>query len=57
MAKDEYYKGIEAKLKEWEEIVSKQKERPELFETYSGIPVKPLYTPLDVKDKDYLSHC
>ncbi|MHA1276590.1 MAG: methylmalonyl-CoA mutase family protein [Candidatus Helarchaeota archaeon] len=54
MSNDEYYKRIEAKLKEWEEIVAKQKERPELFETYSGIPVKPLYTPLDIKDKDYL---
>ncbi|HUX98760.1 MAG TPA: methylmalonyl-CoA mutase family protein, partial [Candidatus Deferrimicrobium sp.] len=53
MAED-YYKKIEVKLKEWEEIVAKQKQRPENFETYSGIPVKPLYTPLDVKEKDYL---
>jgi len=55
MSKDEYYKGIEAKLKEWEEIVAKQKERDVEFETYSGIPIKPLYTPLDIKDKDYLN--
>ena len=55
MSKEEYYKGIEAKLKEWEDIVAKQKERDVKFETYSGIPIKPLYTPLDIKDKDYLN--
>ncbi|MHA1651527.1 MAG: acyl-CoA mutase large subunit family protein [Candidatus Helarchaeota archaeon] len=54
MSQEEYYKKIEKKIKEWEEIYAKHKERPEKFETYSGIPVKPLYTPLDVKDKDYL---
>lgn len=53
MSKEEYYKGIEAKLKEWEQVVAKQKERKAQFETYSGISVKPLYTPLDIKDKDY----
>ena len=55
MSKEEFYKGIEAKLKEWEEIVAKHKERDVEFETYSGIPIKPLYTPLDIKDKDYLN--
>lgn len=54
MSKEEYYKEIEAKVKEWEEIIAKQKQRPDKFETYSGIPIKPLYTPLDIKDKDYL---
>ncbi len=54
MSKDDYNKEIEAKTKEWEDSVAKQKERPENFETYSGIPIKPLYTPLDIKDKDYL---
>lgn len=54
MSPEEDYKKIEAKAKEWEEIIAKKKERPEKFETYSEIPVKPLYTPLDIKDKDYL---
>ncbi len=31
----------------------KRKERREVFETGSGIPVKPLYTPVDLEDKDY----
>lgn len=54
MTKEDYYKEIEEKIKEWEENIAKAKERPEKFETYSEIPVKPLYTPLDIKDKDYL---
>jgi len=53
LSEEEYYKGIEAKLKEWEQIVAKQKERDVKFETYSGIPVKALYTPLDIKGIDY----
>lgn len=45
---------IEDKVKEWESKVyaawvSKRKERKQKFVTPSGIEVKPLYTPLDVK--------
>lgn len=54
MSPEEDYKKIEAKAKEWEETIAKKKERLEKFETYSEIPVKPLYTPLDIKGKDYL---
>lgn len=49
---------IEGRVKEWEEKVykawvSKRKERKQSFVTPSGITVKPLYTPLDVKG-DYM---
>jgi methylmalonyl-CoA mutase N-terminal domain/subunit len=52
------------KLKEshsqWDEKVEKAKaKRPEMkneFYTISGIPVKGLYTPLDLKDEDYIEH-
>ncbi|MFX1294578.1 MAG: methylmalonyl-CoA mutase family protein [Promethearchaeota archaeon] len=53
MSKDDKNKEIEAKLKEWEKKVANSKQRSDLSETYSGIPVKLLYTPLDIKDKDY----
>lgn len=49
---------IEDKVKEWEEKVykswiSKRAERKKNFTTFSGIQVKPVYTPLDVKG-DYM---
>ncbi len=51
-------KEIEAKRKEWEEkILAKFLKRGELkekFETPSGIPLKQVYTPEDIKDLNYL---
>jgi methylmalonyl-CoA mutase N-terminal domain/subunit len=57
-------KNKKEKLKEshsqWDEKVEKSKaKRPEMkneFYTISGIPVKGLYTPLDLKDEDYIEH-
>ncbi|MFQ6081099.1 MAG: methylmalonyl-CoA mutase [Candidatus Bathyarchaeia archaeon] len=59
MFKREVLEEIEKKRKFWEENTVKRSlekvpERKREFRTYSGIPVKPLYTPLDVKDLDYL---
>ncbi|HEC57248.1 MAG TPA: methylmalonyl-CoA mutase [Candidatus Syntrophoarchaeum butanivorans] len=45
---------IEEEEKKWMERARQKKERQERFETYSGIPVKAIYTPLDLKDHDYL---
>ncbi|MHC1636360.1 MAG: acyl-CoA mutase large subunit family protein [Candidatus Methanospirareceae archaeon] len=47
-------KEIEEEEKKWLELAKKKKERQEKFETYSGIPIKAIYTPLDIKDHDYL---
>ena len=45
---------IEDRIKEWEETVylswvKKRGERKKEFKTFSGIHIKPVYTPLDVK--------
>ncbi len=50
---------LRSELEEWEktELAETLKKRPELkpeFKTASGIPVKRLYTPLDLASKDYL---
>ncbi len=50
--------GVKKGLKEWQESVFAEwvKSSPEArtdFQTASGIPVKPLYTPADVRDVDY----
>jgi len=47
-------KEIEEKEKEWLEKIAKMKQRDYHFETDSGIKVKPLYTPVDIKNHDYL---
>jgi len=52
----EYLKKIEEEKKKWEQTLAKTKERKEVWETDSGIPVKPIYTPLDVKDHDYIKN-
>ena len=49
---------IKEKMKGWEEtalkrVLDKTAERENLFTTESGIPVKRLYTPLDLPDADY----
>jgi methylmalonyl-CoA mutase, N-terminal domain len=40
--------------KEWEECTAQQKERPKKFMTVSSVPIKPLYTPEDVENLDYM---
>ncbi|MHA1728529.1 MAG: acyl-CoA mutase large subunit family protein [Promethearchaeota archaeon] len=47
-------KEIEIKTKKWEEQFRKIKQRDYHFETDSGIKIKPIYTPADIKDHDYL---
>ncbi|HUX98860.1 MAG TPA: methylmalonyl-CoA mutase family protein [Candidatus Deferrimicrobium sp.] len=58
MFSDEEIKAIETKRKEWEEKVLakflKHGESKEKFETPSGIPLKQIYTPEDVKSLNYL---
>jgi methylmalonyl-CoA mutase N-terminal domain/subunit len=49
--------GISASVKAWEaktkEQIAKRPERKQEFETLSGLPIKNLYTPLDVSQVDY----
>ncbi|MHA1763950.1 MAG: acyl-CoA mutase large subunit family protein, partial [Promethearchaeota archaeon] len=40
---------IKIEYEKWEKVVENQKERNVKFETDSGIPIKRLYTPLDLK--------
>jgi methylmalonyl-CoA mutase N-terminal domain/subunit len=58
MYSDEEIKAIETKRKEWEEKILakflKHGESKEKFETPSGIPLKQIYTPEDVKNLHYL---
>ncbi|HDR06343.1 MAG TPA: methylmalonyl-CoA mutase [Candidatus Coatesbacteria bacterium] len=42
-----------AEIEEWRKRVAELPERDALFETVSGRPVKPLYTPLDLEGFDY----
>ena len=51
--KDETLKKVEKMKEEWNESYKKSKVRNINFVTDSGIPVKPIYTPLDIKDHDY----
>lgn len=53
MYDEEYLKKIEKEKEKWEKKFKGAKERDEEFKTDSGIPVKRLYTPLDVEG-DYL---
>ncbi|MBW1783929.1 MAG: methylmalonyl-CoA mutase [Deltaproteobacteria bacterium] len=47
--------SISRKTRQWEEDgYGCHEERLEKFETLSGLPVKPLYTPEDIADMDYL---
>ncbi len=51
-----YFKSnpdLEASLKEWQEKISAMAERPGPFTTLSGVPVKQIYTPLDLRELDY----
>jgi len=56
-----YLKKVEAELAAWDDrykALRTEQEQGKRFETESGIPVKPIYTPLDLGDKqfDYLDH-
>ncbi|MBD3212994.1 MAG: methylmalonyl-CoA mutase [Candidatus Lokiarchaeota archaeon] len=53
MYDDEYLENIRREKEKWEKKYKDVGERDTKFETDSGIPVKRLYTPLDVKG-DYL---
>ncbi len=44
---------IEAEEREWSKLLEGCERKSE-FTTYSGIPLKAMYTPLDIKDKNYL---
>lgn len=50
----EKIKEIEEKQKKWQEDVKNVTLRDSYFETDSGIKVKPIYTPADIKNFDYL---
>jgi methylmalonyl-CoA mutase N-terminal domain/subunit len=46
---------VRKKYEEWQKTAEKSsKIRDVSFDTISGVPVKPLYTPLDVEDLDYV---
>ncbi|RLB38621.1 MAG: methylmalonyl-CoA mutase [Deltaproteobacteria bacterium] len=51
---EQIIKEIAKAKDEWEKAYPHEKERDVVFETLSGIPVKPLYTPGDTNDLDYL---
>jgi methylmalonyl-CoA mutase N-terminal domain/subunit len=56
MIHDEYIKKLKARTSTWRtECHGKKKEFKESFETLSGIPIEPLYTPEHVAEMDYLS--
>lgn len=44
---------IDELYEEWREKIDEDQFRKDSFETMSGIPLKPLYTPADVEDLDY----
>lgn len=48
-------KEIRQKMEKWEEeVYNTEKERQEPFRTFSGLPIKSLYTPDDISGIDYL---
>lgn len=48
-------KEIRQKLEKWgKEVYNTKKERQEPFRTFSGLPIKSLYTPDDISGIDYL---
>ena len=46
-------RGLQRAWETWKEAVEAQE--PEPAETESGIPIAPVYTPLDLRDDDYLA--
>lgn len=48
-------KEIRQKMEKWgKEVYNTEKERQEPFRTFSGVPIKSLYTPEDIAEIDYL---
>jgi len=57
--REDFLKKLRDKVERWEretlpKSLSRFPERMERFTTLSGIEVRRLYTPLDIKDTDYL---
>ena len=52
MFNKDYLEKIKSEKEKWDKIYEGQKERDVKFVTDSEIPIKQLYTPLDVKDKE-----
>ncbi|MHA1914565.1 MAG: acyl-CoA mutase large subunit family protein [Promethearchaeota archaeon] len=50
-----YLEKVRQEKVKWEKLYENLKERDVNFVTDSEIPIKNLYTPLDLKDKDYVS--
>ncbi|MHA1885115.1 MAG: acyl-CoA mutase large subunit family protein [Promethearchaeota archaeon] len=50
-----YLEKVRQEKEKWEKLYEDLKERDVKFVTDSEIPIKNLYTPLDLKDKDYIS--
>ena len=50
-----YLEKVREEKEKWEKLYESLKERDVKFVTDSEIPIKQLYTPLDIKEKDYLS--
>lgn len=46
---------IKIEKEKWDNDYKSAKERDIKFETDSGIPIKPLYTPLDIRNHDFLN--
>ena len=52
--KDQAVKEIRSESEKWQKkVYDADKERLTAFETLSGLPIEPLYTPADVADLDY----
>ena len=50
-----YIEKVREEKEKWEKLYESLKERDVKFVTDSDIPIKQLYTPLDIIDKDYVS--
>ncbi|MFX0034100.1 MAG: methylmalonyl-CoA mutase [Candidatus Hermodarchaeota archaeon] len=50
-----YLEKIKEQKEKWDKLSERMKQRNVKFVTDSEIPIKPLYTPLDIKEKDYLN--
>ncbi len=51
-----YLEKVREEKEKWDKLYESLKERDVKFVTDSEIPIKNLYTPLDIKDKDYVSN-
>ncbi len=52
----DYLEKVKEEKEKWEKLYESLKERDVRFVTDSEIPIKKLYTPLDLKENDYLSN-